>query len=594
MKQISILLIAAVCALINVHAQDNDSNLNRELTLEKEYAPTVKDANKINELPEVKAPEVVKSQVQFSDYVYSYAVTPSLNGLVPQSYFSDLARTKNQGYLNFGVSTQMGINGDIGYQILNDEENFLSVYASNRYTDSNVKIHHNDEKTSMKMNDILGGINYKHAFEKVIFSLGGEYNYSKYNYYGNSQPYDPFGRDITEDLSNNFFNLYTGVQSKADEELLYDLFLNYTNFRKKIEISNVDEKRTENRFLINGKLQKRLDATWTVGLAVNLNISSYSSPKDRRTGYSNATLVEATPYVLTEGTNWNVKLGIKPFFRMQKDNEKFRIAPDIQLNYMPSTNFQVYLHAMGGNKDNSLYNMHYENRYVSYEHRIMDSYSPLDATLGFKYSPAPRATVELFAGYQIIKDEHFFVPFSEDLGFGMYYVDNTFRAAYNDANVFKIGGAVSYKYEDLLDINLRATYYNWDVEDEEYDWSPIWMHEGPWHKPTFVMDISLEHTLSVIPLSLKLDYHLETGRKGYQPAGVRNYYDPVSGSGFAFADGDSDMKNIHDLKLSGNYIISDNISIFAIMNNMLCQKYDIWYGYPTEKPNLMGGVSFKF
>ena len=30
----------------------------------------------------------------------------------------------------------------------------------------------------------LGGINYKHAFEKTIFSIGAKYGYSAFNYYG--------------------------------------------------------------------------------------------------------------------------------------------------------------------------------------------------------------------------------------------------------------------------------------------------------------------------------------------------------------------------------------------------------------------------
>ena len=41
-----------------------------------------------------------------------------------------------------------------------------------------------DEKVKAKLNDNLGGINFKHVFDKTIFSIGAKYGYSAFNYYG--------------------------------------------------------------------------------------------------------------------------------------------------------------------------------------------------------------------------------------------------------------------------------------------------------------------------------------------------------------------------------------------------------------------------
>lgn len=54
------------------------------------------------------------------------------------------------------------------------------------------------------------------------------------------------------------------------------------------------------------------------------------------------------------------------------------------------------------------------------------------------------------------------------------------------------------------------------------------------------------------------------------------------------------MDDIHDLNLSAAFQVNDLISIHAKANNILGQKYDLWYGYPAQGFNFMGGFTFKF
>ena len=43
-------------------------NLNREMTLEREYDPSVQDASKVNTLPEIKEPEVRKIPIDYATF----------------------------------------------------------------------------------------------------------------------------------------------------------------------------------------------------------------------------------------------------------------------------------------------------------------------------------------------------------------------------------------------------------------------------------------------------------------------------------------------------------------------------------------------
>ena len=45
-----------------------EKSLNREMTLEREYDPSVQDANKVNTLPAVKEPTVKKRAIDYAVY----------------------------------------------------------------------------------------------------------------------------------------------------------------------------------------------------------------------------------------------------------------------------------------------------------------------------------------------------------------------------------------------------------------------------------------------------------------------------------------------------------------------------------------------
>ena len=61
-----------------------------------------------------------------------------------------------------------------------------------------------------------------------------------------------------------------------------------------------------------------------------------------------------------------------------------------------------------------------------------------------------------------------------------------------------------------------------------------------------------------------------------------------------FNDINIEMNNINDLNLGAIYEINDSFSLNIKANNILSQKYDIWYGYPAQEINVAGGFTFKF
>jgi hypothetical protein len=260
------------------------------------------------------------------------------------------------------------------------------------------------------------------------------------------------------------------------------------------------------------------------------------------------------------------------------------LAPDIQFHWLPTDQLLLYIVAQGGIQDQSNYNQYYENRYLAPIYRVRDTKIPLDGTLGIKFSFAPDHQIDLFTGYQMADDAHFYTDafllpaiFDPELSATResWLLGSFITPYYAKVNTWKIGAAFNYAYQDLFDTNLKLVYYKRSLKQADSENDPNML--GAWNKPDMTADVSLGWRCPTFPLHATLAYHGEFGRKAYH-----------------FEKGELKMKDIHDLSVSGVYSVNQTFSVFVTLNNLLFQKYDLWYGYPAQNFNIMAGINVKF
>jgi hypothetical protein len=538
----------------------------------------------MNQLPEIKAPEAPGSPVEFSNYLPDYLVPSYYRQLDATNYFPGFATSRKRGYVDFGAGSRLDADADAGYQVLHSDADRLSLFGSHR--SSRTAVARLPQK--MKINDNIAGVDYRHRFESLQLFAGAQYTRSAFNYYGlllwdtpAAYPFIP-----TENQTDNLFRVHTGIESAANEAVAYKVNLAYTRFhQKRGEIAEMPG-RTENRIRADFDLFARF-----IGVAGAVKHYAYSrtghpfydalSGDPAKTfGRSGYTTLSFNPYLAFGDEERSARLGIRA--DLQAGGVKtFRLAPDIRLRWHTSSAVLFYLSAKGGIRDNSLYESYYENRYLSPAYRLYDSKTPFDGTVGVRVQPAPDFGMDLFTGYQWVRDEHFFL--NTQVLQGM--VENTFAPLtqaivpqYAHARAFKLGGEFSYAYQDLLHFGLKWAYRKWHVSRL----SGVVPQEAPacrleaWQKPAFTADLAAGLKIPLIPFRVHAAYHLETGRKA------------LSGNTAVR------MKNIHDLSLKGTYSLSDAFSFFVKLDNLCFQDYDLWYGYPARKFSLMGGINFKF
>jgi hypothetical protein len=562
-----------------------DTTLQRTLILEKEYTPTIEEASKINTLPEIREPQAPQATIEFSNFSTPASFSPEASQVEVKKFFSDLGSSKKRGYLRAGVSTFVDIDGDAGYQILNSETDDLSVWLTHRSSFGNVKSLQTDEKMEMKLNDNIGALRYSRNFGDSKFFADAKYTHSDFNYFNGG-----YSHDIPSQ-TNNIFDSNLGFLSKSTLPLDIFLNVNFTHFRQKESLYlYVENGVKEDKLKLDFDINKDLEGDQLIGLAGYLRTNSYIIPNDSTTGfpfsnsYKNYGDLSLNPYFNMEGDNWKMHLGASIHLLFNQTYKIF-FTPDVELSFRPYESGLLYLTAKGEVTDSSNSNIFYENRYVIPSTRVLNSYTWFDGIVGFKTFLSGVFDMDFYAGYKISQQEHFYLPsiHTEEINDQKHYIFGFYNVHYYDTKVFKLGANLKYQYGKMFDMSLKAIYYSWRVDKSSTETLYRPTVAEAWNKPTFESDLTVGFQFPTIPLRADLAYHLETGRKSFEKITIDNSQSKIV-----------DMKNINDVSLTGTYTINESFSVFARVDNLFNQRYDIWYGYPAQGLRLMGGLSVKF
>ena len=565
---------------LNTYAQEQ--NLNREMTLEREYDPSVSDANKVNTLPIVKEPEVRKISIDYATQTIPTSPAKEINVLPSGKVMTDIAFNKRRGYLNAGFGMDMNINGDFGYHILSTERDQLNIFLSHRSAGGERKYLQSDGKQKAKLNDNIGGLNFAHHFDNATLSLGAKYGYSAFNYFGYTPeidfvPYDPNSFNKEDNQVNQLISINGGVQSRGYTPVGYHLNLGYTRFDRKHGGMMNEDGIVENAIGIKGGVKAAFRGNEAVGIDGMVNIFNYAlSTQTDGLGYygfDNHMQITLSPYYTIEGDSWKVKLGAN-VMAISNDGITLAASPNIAANTEVADKTMLYMNVGGGLKANSMYELSLMNRYVNPWGGTKPSRTWIDAVAGLKSGVAPGFWFDIFAGYNKTDDDVFFTP---AMAYRFSNIGNFSSISTLNSSRLLAGAELKYSYQNLFDFSIKGVFSSWDVtyngvyiSESSIEQPPI--NFKPYGKPT----MEITSTIDIRPinrLTLSAQYYMATDR----------YYSNID-----------KLKNINELNLAGVYSLNDTFGFYAKFSNLLFQKYDLYYGYPTQGFNTMAGVNINF
>ena len=567
-------IIAALALSTGLFAQTQDSLLRRQMELEREFNPTLLDADKINSLPAMREPTIQKANTNYS--TWAGRVTPPIEIALsrPGSIMTDIPFSTKKGYLFLNAGNYANINGAFGYRLVENDKHNLSFSFLHNSTNGDISYVQEpinetaDASNNAYMMDNLGQLNYQLLAESLKLNMHLSYLNSQFNYYGNPFEFERYFDN--EKFNYGLLTAKVGLESAESDLLNYRGFIDFKNFNtKQSKTPQFDWMKGSQIHALVGFDKPFRGTSNKIGVDGSIITTFYNGNAD------NYFLLNAAPYLFFGSDNTHAKLGVDLLFQ-NSENTKMRVVPNVDLKWGVTERSSLYAKIHGGFNHNTLPQIMNESRYILSSTPIRASFSHLDLEAGTKIGEVSGFRFDIFGGFKKTDDEHFLVLNGSDIvgedAIGLF-VENI-KPIYGTLTHSYIGGMIHSNIWSPLDVSLRLKKNFYDASEVMNNDTEI-ADAKAYNMPG--VDVDIMASLELIQnLKLTLNYYFAGDRwTNYESANIK-------------------MNNINDLNVGGVYDINESFSLNVKANNILSQKYDIWYGYPAQGVNIAGGFTLKF
>ena len=561
-------------------ASATDTTIKRNIEVVRDYTPVIKEAGKINTMPELKDVNTKKIEVDYKVWTSTYKpktdIIPSLDYALASQEENKYSR---EGFLRLGGGNYKSFLGELYTPIYNSDVALFDFYLKHNSSFGNVTLKKdnydvlsNDVLSKGLYNDNKARISFLRSIRIREISAFGEFGYNRFNYYGLNSDMISFSEQNkdkeepeykNDDQKNSHLTAALNFRFRSKdyiEQWKYDLQTNWRLLKTHFDVA-------ENTIFTDLAASYRMQES-ILSLKFQMYNVFVSTPENgsidfsKAKNFNNFTVLKFNPYYSFISEVGRLNLGLKASIGInQGKNTAF--SPDITGQVRVIDNiWYVYAGVTGDYKVNTLRSLANENIYLSPDARPEDTYIPLDIYLGTKLNIGKSVNTDIHIGYKIINNQYFYVNKSDSTG-----MKNTFDVVY-DKNVgqFNCGAAVNYNFREKVDFSFKIGYNKWSLEKQK----------EAWMLPAAQIGLGVSYVPTDF-LRFNINYDLEAGRKAKLGK-----------------DSSVDLKNFNDISLGANYKLMSFLDVFARFNNILNQRSEFWYGYPSQGFNFLLGLTLTF
>lgn len=580
MKNINkaLLLITLFACAISASGQE----LNKNVTVVREYNPIISDAFKINQLP-VSEVDNASFNPNFTYDILSKALSSGLavEPITAARLTPERKTVLDKSYVKGGLGNYVTVFGDLYYNVLRSEDYAVGLNVGHLTSGGNVKLE-DDTKVDSPFHDTWASLYFRRFWKDYTLSIDAGFLHNIYNYYGfqNIQSDDSYylynssipvvGADLMVDERQRLssFDLSIGLNNKVldDSGIPFDANFTFGTFGN---VTGVNE----NHFGLNGKMRAPINNMFLDVVAgfehyvtsVPNSISPLYQFLDRK-----MTVINLSPAVGFQWEGANLKVGLDVFSQLGGEDGDFNVAPHIEADLVIA---EGVVTAFGGLKGDYMVNnyekIQRENRYVSADQNIKNSFHGIHLFAGLRGNFSSQTSFTARLDYSTFDNEHFFVNRADTLLFTTddVHQNNIFNVMYDDGKLLQLSGELKYEPSPKFNLLLKGKYNGWDMDNLEQ----------AWHKPELELGVTGNYELFT-------DLWINAGLYSVGKRYALNVTDNTV----------KELKGVIDLNLGVNYYLSSKWTMFANVNNVLINKYYQWNGYPVQGLNVRAGVGYSF
>jgi hypothetical protein len=533
-------------------AQGSLNELNYTAT--SSFVPTIKDALKFSDLPEIK-----DSVKRIENIKYGISSTPIFTKYAVQTI--QPAKLQNEPLAKLYHSLLK-----VGYGPIYNMPYAEFWIGNTRSKDYNFGAHLKHFSSSAHLKDVgYSGFsdNEINIFGKKFYkkhTLQGDFNYDRnvVHYYGFDTTINKIeGKDFTRQR-------YQFINPKLN---LISHYTDSTHINHNIQLSFYNlqnlHREAENNIKLNA-----LGSLYINKEKFNIGILTDFYNHKQSNDTLNDFIVALSPSFEANGDKWHADIGLSATLDNFKKSTRFYFYPQLNLSYNVYENIIIpYAGVTGGLIKNSFKSLILENQFADTTLNYANTNNKYNIFLGVKGNLSSKTSYNAQVKYSQYDSLHFFVINYS----GTNQMYNRFRILYDNTSLLNVSGQLKYQIKEKLNLIAKGNYYLYNPKNLT----------RAYHKPEYDITFS-----GIYNLQSKFIIKADLFFVGNQWALTQ-----VSQSGEAVLT-PKQLKGYADLNLEGEYRYSKMLSFFARFNNIANQRYYKWDRFPSQRFNFMVGLTF--
>lgn len=548
----------------------------------KPYTPTISDASKIKETPELDDEGNAKKEtIKYTIFSFPVAstFTPAKGKAegVEKSIQEHLF--KNYATLGFGnyrtLNAELFVNQDLNnndyvggmFRHLSSQGGIKGVELSDRFYDTSI--------------DLTYGMNQKDLSWNIDLGFQNQIN----NWYGLPTG---FGSALTPaDRANLIYSInpqqtYNTISAggKIDfvDSILSEASVKFNHFTDTFGSA-------ENRFYVKPTLKFDIsDKAIKTNIIVDYLSGSFkknywnTNTEPIKYGFTNFGI--APSFVMQED-DWTMNIGAGLFYSLdtQNKNNKFFVYPQINASYKVVGDLMIFYAGAEGNLEQNTYmDFVSENPFVSPTLNIAPTDKQYDIFAGLKGKLTNNVSYNLRASYVNERNKALFKSndFTENSTNANYAFGNSFQVVYDDMKTVSFYGEIKADFSEKVTFGINGTFSSYTNTFQSEAWN-----------------------LPAIKLSSTLDFAIT--EKWY--AGVKVFYvgerkDMQVNKDIVYIVAPSQspitLASYFDANAHIGYKYNERLTGFLKFNNIGNQAYQKWLNYPVQSFQVVIGANYKF
>ena len=605
-KHTRIYLTTTFMLLLSMYTVAQDTILNRNVTVERDFQPIISSAGIISGKPVIIQQDIEPTEVNYSSY--SQALSPAFNINPLGCSLTTWEQPKPlHGYVSGGLG-HTNTAFDFGYRIEDKKSKIaLDAYAHHRAAWGRYTVEQANFGLDITKSFSGAALYFGADAENQYYTFSGRYVDST----GMIHIAKPSELKAEDKLALWTVNTRIGIRSTGRRNVHYQLQTGYSAFLFATDV-------VEHQVRTIGQLEwNNAPHSAGVNLSVSnfiLNVRNNSIPDSL---YRSRHAIHVEPYYafyndrfhMHVGVNINMNIGHGQLLT-NNENIAFAPSPNVHLEYDITRNWlAIYGEATGSYGEGSLQSYANTYQYRSYQDEVVSphtcAYIPVQAQLGLKLRPQANLLIDLHARYEWKKNQFstcnpYYWEVQTSRGKNDVFGDYVFC----DLQRWKIGAEITYHYQDILHILVAGGYYTGSMDNIEI---PIASLNNAAEIASFNAAVkNADGTFKMLDrprwdLTANIDARINRHWTVYSHnyfAGKRQalMWDEQTSTAGVTTRNYSTRTFIPtiDINVGCAYEYNKWLKIFLELNNIIYRHNVFYYGYTTPGTNFLLGASYKF